>query len=119
MAISDGENWRMHAPAPLSAKVFAIIGVLLLLSAVALAVLGSFAFIAVASLGMFFIGGAVIAQAIRSPDHRAPPVLALAALALIVFGMVATPFFYAGWALLVGAAALAVVNARRVRSTQR
>jgi hypothetical protein len=105
----------MRAPAPLSAKVFAVIGVLLLLSAVALAILGSFAFIAVASVGTFFIGAALIAYVVRSPGGRAPAVLALGALALIVFGLVATPFFYAGWVLLAGSAALAIVNAVRVK----
>ena len=108
----------MRAP-PLSAKVFAGIGALLLISAVALAALGSFAFIAVASVGMFFIAAALIAQAAPSPGRRAPAVLALAALALILFGTVATPFFYAGWGLLAGAAALAFVDALRARSAQR
>jgi hypothetical protein len=103
----------VRAPAPLSAKVFAVIGVLLLLSAVALAILGSFAFIAVASVGMFFIAAAIIARAIPSPGRRGPAVLALAALALIVFGMVATPFFYAGWGLLAGAVLLALLDGLR------
>lgn len=101
----------MRTSPPLSAKVFATIGALLLVSAVALAALGSFAFIAVASVGTFFIAAALIAQAVPSPAARAPAVLALGALALIVFGLVATPFFYAGWGLLAGAAALAFVNA--------
>jgi hypothetical protein len=108
----------MHA-APLSAMVFAVIGALLLVFAVALAALGSFAFIAVASVGMFFIAAALIAQAVPSPDRRAPAVLAIAAFALIVFGMVATPFFYTGWGLLAGAVVLALVSARRARSAPR
>ena len=93
--------------------VFAVIGALLLVSALVLGVLGSFAFIAIASVGMFFIAAALIAQAVPSPDRRAPAVLALAALALIVFGMTATPFFYLGWGLLAGAALLALLNGRR------
>jgi hypothetical protein len=101
----------MRAPAPVSAKVFAVIGVVLLLSSVGLAILGSFAFIAVASVGMFFIAAALVAQAAPSSGSRAPAVLALAGLALIVFGMVATPFFYAGWGLVAGAVLLAVVRA--------
>ncbi|MEK6206724.1 MAG: hypothetical protein AABM32_03705 [Chloroflexota bacterium] len=105
----------MPGTPPLSAIVFAVIGVLLLLSAVALAILGSFAFIAVASVGLFFIGAALIAQTVRSPGGRAPAVLALAALALIVFGIVATPFFYAGWVLLAGAVTLAFVSAVRAK----
>jgi bacteriorhodopsin len=101
----------MRAAPPLSAKVFAILGALLLVAAVALAALGSFAFFAIASVGMFFIAAALIAQTVSSPEGRAPAVLALGAVALIVFGVVATPFYYAGWGLLAGAAALAFINA--------
>ena len=93
--------------------VFAVLGALLLVSAFVLGILGSFAYIAIASVGMFFIAAALIAQAVPSPDRRAPAVLALAALALIVFGMTATPFFYLGWGLLAGAALLALLNGRR------
>jgi len=46
--------------------VFAVIGALLLVSALVLGILGSFAFIAVASVGMFFIAAALIAQTVRS-----------------------------------------------------
>jgi hypothetical protein len=105
----------MRGPQPLSAVVFAVIGAFLLLTALMLGILGSFAFIAIASVGMFFIAAALIAQAVPSPDRRAPAVLALAALALIVFGMTATPFFYAGWGLLAGAVGLAFVNAVRAK----
>ncbi len=93
--------------------VFAVIGALLLVAALVLGILGSFAFIAIASVGMFFIAAALVAQAIPSPSSRAAAVLALVALALIVFGMTATPFFYAGWGLLAGCVALALLNAAR------
>ncbi|TMC69649.1 MAG: hypothetical protein E6J13_10980 [Chloroflexi bacterium] len=96
--------------APISAVVFAILGALLLVAAVVLAWLGSFASIAIASVGMFFIAGALVAQAAPSSTSRALAVLAVAAGALIVFGLTATPFFYLGWGLLAGAAALAVVT---------
>jgi len=105
----------MRERQPLSAVVFAVIGALLLLAALVLGILGSFAFIAIASVGMFFIAAALIAQAVPTPDRRAPAVLGLAALALIVFGMTATPFFYLGWGLLAGAATLAFVNAVRAK----
>jgi len=93
--------------------VFAVIGALLLVSALVLGILGSFAFIAIASVGMFFIAAALIAQAVPSPAGRAPAVLALAALALIVFGVTATPFFYMGWAVLAVAAVLGLLNGWR------
>lgn len=110
-------------PAPISAVIFAILGALLLVAAVVLAWLGSFAFIAIASVGMFFIAGALVAQAAPSPAARAPAVLAVAALALIVFGLTGTPFFYLGWGLLAGAAILALLarwtGARSVRPRER
>jgi len=96
---------------PLSALVFAVIGALFMVAAIALAALGSFAFLGIASVGMFFIAAALIAQAARSPESRGPAVLALVAVALILFGTVATPFFYAGWGLLAGTAILALINA--------
>jgi hypothetical protein len=101
-----------HTP-PVSAVVFAVIGAILLVAALALGIVGSFAYIAIASVGMFFIAAALIAQAAPSPGRRAPAILALGAVALIVFGLTATPFFYAGWGLLAGAAILALLNGRR------
>ena len=92
-----------------------MIGAILLVSALVLGILGSFAFIAIASIGMFFIAAALVAQAIPSPGARAPAVLGLASLALIVFGLTATPFFYLGWGLLAGAAVLALLNGLRGR----
>ena len=101
--------------------VFAVIGALLLVSALVLGILGSFAFIAVASVGMFFIAAALIAQTVRSRGGRAPAGLALAALAPMVFGMIVAPFaylawVYLGWGLIAGAALLALLNGRRART---
>jgi hypothetical protein len=93
--------------------VFAAIGVTLLAAGVVLAVLGSFAYVAVLSIGLFFIAAALAARAISSPARRAAALLALASAVLLTFGMVATPLFYAGWGLLAGAAALALVAARQ------
>lgn len=95
-----------------------MIGALLLVVALGLGILGSFAFIAIASLGMFFIAAALIAQSLRSPRGRAPAVLAVAALGLILFGMIVAPlsnlaWVYLGWGLLAGAVILALVNGRR------
>jgi hypothetical protein len=103
----------MRRTPPVSAVVFAVIGAILLVAALVLGIVGSFAYIAIASVGMFFIAAALIAQAAPSPGRRAPAILALGAVALIVFGLTATPFFYAGWGLLAGAAILALLNGRR------
>ncbi len=103
--------------------VFALVGALLLVSALVLGILGSFAFIAIASVGMFFIAAALVARAVPSAESRAPAVLALAALAPMVFGMIVAPlsylaWVYLGWGLIAGAALLALVNGRRA-GTQR
>ena len=103
----------MRGPSPISAVIFAVFGAVLLVSALVLAILGSFGFIAVASVGMFFVAAALIAQATPSAATRAPALLALSAIALIVFGLTASPFFYLGWGLLAGAAILALLNGRR------
>lgn len=87
----------------------------MLLTGVVLAILGSFAYAGVMAIGLFFTAAALISRSIASPPHRVAGVLALASVALLVFGMVATPLFYAGWGLLAGSAALAVLSSRRDR----
>lgn len=89
----------------------------MLFSGVALAILGSFAYVAVMAVGLFFTAAALISRSVTSQASRSAGVLALAALALLVFGQVAMPFFYAGWGLLAGSAALAVLGSRRSRSS--
>ena len=113
----------MRRRSPASAVLFAVIGAILLVAALVLGILGSFAFIAIASVGMFFVAAALVARAVPSPESRAPAVLALAALAPMVFGMIVAPFsylawVYLGWGLIAGAALLALVNGRRA-GTQR
>lgn len=103
----------MSRTTPLSATVFAVLGATLLVTAAILALPGSFAFLAVASVGMFFVAAALISRAAGSTLSRAAAVLALAGVALVVFGTVATPFFYAGWGLIAGAAMLALIGRRR------
>jgi hypothetical protein len=80
--------------------VFALVGTTLLLIAVVLGLLGSFAFIAIAAVGCFFIAAALVARAIRAPLRRVAGVISVAGIALVVFGMVATPLFFLGWACL-------------------
>lgn len=95
---------------PVAFVVFSLIGTALLLIAIVLGVLGSFAFIAIAAVGCFFIAAALVARATRSPVQRAAAVIAVAGLALVIFGMVATPLFYLGWACL-GAGLIALAAA--------
>lgn len=100
---------------PLSATVFAVLGAGSLVAGVVLGMLGSFALPVALSVGLFFISASLIARAIRSPALRAAAVLWVGGLALLVFGMTATPLFYAGWGVLAGAAVLAVILGRSVR----
>ncbi|HEV8536041.1 MAG TPA: hypothetical protein VGR87_10055 [Candidatus Limnocylindria bacterium] len=100
--------------APVSSAVFAVVGAALLVGALILAILGSFAYLAAASVGLFFIAAALVSRAAlsRAPGVLPPAILALAGIALVVFGMVATPMFYFGLGLLVGAMALALLGYR-------
>lgn len=85
---------------PIATVVFALIGTALLVVAVVMGLLGSFAFIAIAAVGCFFIAAALVVRAIRAPLRRVAAVISVAGIALVVFGMVATPLFYLGWACL-------------------
>lgn len=98
---------------PPSAVVFLALGTLLLLIGAVLRALGSFAYVGAIAIGLFFVAAGLIARAVRSPGLRAAAVLALAAIVLLVFGLAGTPFFYAGWGLLAGSIALALVQGRR------
>lgn len=110
---------KAHRPPPLSPATFAVLGAALLIGAVALAALGSFAALAAASVGMFFIAASLVARAATSPGPRAAALLSLGGIALVVFGMVASPLFYLGWALvgagLIVAAALLSVSGKGTR----
>jgi hypothetical protein len=103
----------MAERALLSTTVFGTFAVVLLVAAVVLAALGSFAYLASASVGMFFLAAALLSRAARSPRARVASVLMLAGLALVVFGLTATPFFYTGWGLIAGALAIALVGGLR------
>ena len=93
--------------------MFAGLGLAIIAVGIALAIIGSFAYVGALSVGLFFIAAALVGRAVRSPAHRVAAVLGLAAVAVLTFGLVATPLFYAGWGLLAGAAALALVFGRR------
>lgn len=104
---------------PIATVVFALIGTTLLIIAIVLGLLGSFAFIAIASVGCFFITAALVVRVGRSPAQRAAAVISVVGIALVVFGLVASPLFYLGWACLgaglIGLAA-SMVALRRERT---
>lgn len=100
---------RMSPSGPLSATAFAVLGAALLVIAVALALAGSFGALPAASVGTFFIAAALIARATTTAGARVAAILSLCGVALVTFGLVATPLFYLGWALL-GAALIAAAT---------
>jgi hypothetical protein len=102
----------------LATQVLVVIGALLLAAAVILGMLGSFAYLALAATGLFFVTAALISHAARSPDARVPALLALLGVMLSLLGTVTrSPSLYAGVGLIVGAAAIALLLAGRTRST--
>lgn len=95
--------------------MFAIIGALLVVVAAILAFLGSFAYPALASVGLLFLAAALASRSALSTRSRVAAVLFVAGLGSLVFGLVATPLFYAGWGLIAGAIAIGLLaGARRM-----
>jgi hypothetical protein len=107
----------MRSASP-ATKVFAVSGALLLAVAVILGVLGSFAYLAPAATGLFFVAAALISRAAHTTAARVPAFLALVGVMVSLVGTVTTiPFLYAGLGLIVGAAAIALLFASRARAT--
>jgi len=105
--------------APLATRVFATFGAVLLTVAVILGVLGSFAYLAAAAVGLCFVAAALISHAIHSPVARGSAFLALIGLILALFGTVTTiPLLYIGVGLMAVAAAVGVLFAVRTRESQ-
>ena len=84
----------------LSARVFAILGIVSIAVGVALAVLGSFAYLAALAVGLFFIAAALIVRRTRTGPERAAGMLILAGVALGAFGLTATPLLFAAVGLI-------------------
>jgi hypothetical protein len=107
---------------PLASVVFVLIGTALLLIAVVLGLLGSFGFIAIAAVGCFFIAAALVARASRAPEQRAAAVIAVVGIAFVVFGLVASPLFYLGWACLgaglIGLASIVAMRPQRIPASR-
>ena len=93
--------------------MFAGLGLAIIAVGIALAIIGSFAYVGALSVGLFFIAAALVARVVSPQASRVAAVLLLASFALLIFGLTATPLFYAGWGLLAGAVALLVVGHKR------
>lgn len=115
-----GYNGRVSR-APLATRVFALLGVVLVVAALFLALLGSFAYVHIASVGMFLVAAALIWGVIRQPFPRAAALSSLAGIALVMVGLVMMPFtyagfIYAGWGLIAASVVIALVAARAISS---
>jgi hypothetical protein len=81
--------------------------------------LGSFAYLALAAIGLLFVAAALISEATRSSTARVPAFVALIGVVLSLVGTVTTiPFLYVGVGLVAGAAAIAMLLGMRSRSTR-
>ena len=79
-----------------------------------LGLLGSFAYLAIAAVGLIFIAAALTALATRSNAARVPAFLGLVGVVLALVGTVTTaPFLYLGVGLIAGAVAIALFFALR------
>ncbi len=95
-----------------STLVFVVIGALILAAAVTLGMLGSFAYLAVAAVGMFFVAAALISNATRSRAARVPAFLALFGIVVSLVGTVTTiPFLLLGVGLTATAGAIVLLLA--------
>ncbi len=98
---------------PLSGRVFLIVAAALLGLSAVLAARGSFAWLAVASLGIFFLAQAQIARTVRSPIRRIGAALVLTGGFLYLYASVMSPLQVPALAaLLLGALALVFSLAR-------
>ena len=101
----------------MATQFFAVVAALFLTASVVLGLLGSFAYVASAAVGLLFVAAALISRAVHSPAARVPALVALAGVALSLVGTVTTmPFLYVGIGLIVGASAIALLT-RRARTT--
>lgn len=115
-----GYNGRVRR-APLATRVFALLGVVLVVAALFLALLGSFAYVHIASVGMFLVAAALIWGVIRQAFPRAAAILCLAGIALVMVGLVVMPFtyaglIYAGWGLIAASVVISLVRSVAISS---
>lgn len=98
---------------PLSARVFLGVSALLLAAGAVLMVLGSFAGIGVASLGIFFLAQGLIARAVRPPLRRLGAVLVTMGLFLYLWAGVMTLLVPVALGLLAGGAIALILSRGR------
>lgn len=100
---------------PPSGRVFLAIGAGLLTIGAGLFALGSFAWLAIVSLGVFFLAQAQIARTIRSPLLRLGITLVLTGAFLYLYASVMSPLQVPALAILLGGALVLVYSMARAR----
>jgi len=100
---------------PVSARVFIGIGAALLAIGAVLFALGSFASVAIFSLGIFFLAQAMIARAIREPFRRFGAALLATGALLYLYASVMSPLQVPALAILLGGALVVVYSLARAR----
>lgn len=90
-------------------RSFSVLAVTLLIAAAALAILRSFAYLAVASVGLLFLAAALASNATRDPHRRVAALLLIGGIGLTVFGLTFTRIYYLGLGLIAGGLALALL----------
>jgi hypothetical protein len=100
---------------PLSARVFIGVGAALLAIGAVLFALGSFASVAIFSLGIFFLAQAMIARVIRDPFRRLGAALLVTGGFLYLYASVMSPLQVPALAILVGGALVLVYSLARAR----
>lgn len=100
---------------PLSSRVFLAISATLLVLGAVLLVLGSFAWLAVASLGILFLAQAQIARTVRDPVRRLAVSLVVTGGYLYLYASVMSPLQVPALAVLLGGALLLAFSLARAR----
>lgn len=115
-----GYNDRMSR-APLTTRVFALLGVVLVVAALFLQLLGSFAYFHIASAGMLLLAAALIRGVVSQAIPRAAALFSLVGTTLMMVGLVVMPliyvgFIYVGWGLIAIAVVIALIPAGVISS---
>lgn len=110
-----GYNGRMSR-APLTTRVFALLGVVLVVATLLLALLGSFAYVHIASVGMLLLAAALIRGVISQAVPRTAALFSLVGTTLMMVGLVVMPLtyvgsIYVGWSLIAVSVVIALVPA--------
>lgn len=104
---------------PLSAVVFVGLGAALTVVGLALALLGSFAYLAALAVGAFFIAAGLVSHASKTTRGRVAGVLIVVGITLLIFGSVMSKLAAVGLGVIAGGLVLALFGLVRRTSPER